>query len=402
MLALALGVPALLHTARGREPPPPAAPTPAARSRRRQATQPIVVSVAAGARWAYALVAECGTRILHDCDYRVFRRDLIDSGLGSRRRCTSPAATTTGLDVTMRVTPDDHVLLVGRHQPAGLRRRRRHRAQPAPAAPGPPVAALPPDAVLASELCPTCADAVTAVDLATGELRPLRSQPAFTGFGLRLARVDGDVLWVAQVGPGGGLTAVSADRGRTWRTIPLAAGMVLTDPVVLASIPGGGAYLVGRRPNDLPGRAPDRRAGRQLAPDHPGRTARTRRTRPWSTPAAWWSGTATGRPGGSGRTTSSPRCPGTPGYLSGSRVLLGLPSTPGTVELSYDGGHDLAVGAAGLTNRGARGLGGRPGHRGRLARRESWVKRAANRRGHAGVAGDRSNAGTAVVSRRGR
>jgi len=30
------------------------------------------------------------------------------------------------------------------------------------------------------------------------------------------------------------------------------------------------------------------------------------------------------------------------------------------------------------------------------------VKRAANRRGHAGVAGDRSNAGTAVVSRRGR
>jgi len=42
------------------------------------------------------------------------------------------------------------------------------------------------------------------------------------------------------------------------------------------------------------------------------------------------------------------------------------------------------------------------GHRGQLARRESWVKRAANRRGHAGVAGDRSNAGTAVVSRRGR
>ena len=185
VLALALGVPALLHSTGGRSPPPPAAPaTPAAQAG--QTTQSIVVSVGAGARWAYALVAECGTRILHDCDYRVFRRDLVDPGWASTP-VHFTGRTTTGLDVTMRVTPDDHVLLstgtsLQVSDDGGATVHSLHLQT------GPPVDALPADAVLASELCPTCADAVTAVDLATGELRPLRSQPAFTGFGLRLAQ----------------------------------------------------------------------------------------------------------------------------------------------------------------------------------------------------------------------
>ena len=220
--------------------------------------------------------------------------------------------------------------------------------------------ALPPDAVLASELCPTCADGVTAVDLNTGELRPLRSQPAFTGFGLRLARVDGDVIWVAQVGPGGGLTAVSADRGRTWRTIPLAEGMVLTDPVVLASIPGGGAYLSG--------------AGRttcRTCAGSTGRTATWRRITPPDGPNSAYSavvdargllvGDGNGKAWRLGSDDQFTALPGTPGHLSGSQ---------GAARSAVDAGHrrtlvrrraDLAVGAAGLTNRGARGLGGRPG-----------------------------------------
>jgi len=334
VLALALGVPALLHTTGGRSPPPPAAPaTPAAQAG--QPTQSIVVSVGAGDRWAYALVAECGTRILHDCDYRVFRRDLVDPGWASTP-VHFTGRTTTGLDVTMRVTPDDHVLLstgtslqVSDDGGATVHSLHLHT--------GPPVDVLPPDAVLASELCPTCADVVTVVDLATGEVRPLRSQPAFTGIGLRLARVDGDVLWVAQVGPGGGLTAVSADRGRTWRTIPLTAGMVLTDPVVLASIPGGGAYLVGRRPNDLPD------VRRIDGPD-----GNWRRITPADGPNSAYSavvdarglvvGDGNGKAWRLGPDDQFTALPGTPGQLSGSRVLLGLPSTPGTVELSYDGG----------------------------------------------------------------
>jgi hypothetical protein len=334
VLALVLGVPALVHTVRGRDPDRLAVPTPVA-TPLTQIIQPIVISVAAGTRWAYALVAHCGTRILHDCDYRVHRRDLLQPGWQSTPVHVT-GRTTTGLDVTMRVTSDDHVLLAAGtglqvSTDGGDTVHIVHLRN------GPPVAELPPGAVLASELCPICADAVTVVDPATGELRPLRSQPAFTGYGLRLARVDGDVLWVAQVGPAGGLTAVSADRGRTWRTIPLAAGMVLTDPVVLASIPGGGAYLVGRRPNDLP----DIR--RIDGPD-----GNWRRITPADGPTSAYSavvdargllvGDGNGKAWRLGPDDRFTALPGTPGYLSGSRVLLGLPSTPGTVQLSYDGG----------------------------------------------------------------
>jgi hypothetical protein len=245
--------------------------------------------------------------------------------------------TTTGLDVTMRVTPDDQVLLASGtslqiSDDGGDTVRSLHLST------GRPIDALPPSAVLASELlCPICSDVVTVVDPATGELRPLRSQPAFAGYGLRLARVDGDLLWVVQVGPAGAATAVSANRGRTWRTIPLAAGMVLTDSIVLAPVPGGGAYLVGRRSNDLPD-------VRRID----GPTGTWRRITPPNGPDSAYSavvdargllvGDGTGkawRLGPEGRFTA---LPGMPGYLSGNQVLLGLPSTPGTVQLSYDGG----------------------------------------------------------------
>ena len=342
--------------------PPAAAAGAAGRADRRsapageaaQATQPIVVSVAAGSRWAYALVAHCGTRILHDCDYRVHRRDLIDPGWEPTPVHVT-GRTTTGLDVTMRVTPDDHVLLAagaslqvsddGGDTVHGLHLRT-----------GPPVDALPPRRGARLGAVPDLRRRGDRGGPGDRRAAAAAAQPAFTGYGLRLARVDGDVLWVAQVGPSGGLTAVSADRGRTWRTIPLAVGMVLTDPIVLASIPGGGAYLVGRRPNDLPGRTPDRRAGRQLAPDHPGGRpelgvlGRGRRPRP-----AGRGRQRQGLAARAGRPFTA--LPGTPGYLGGGRVLLGLPSTPGTVELSLRRRLDLAVGAAGLTDRGARGLG---------------------------------------------
>jgi hypothetical protein len=193
--------------------------------------------------------------------------------------------------------------------------------------------------MLASDLCPTCDNAVITLDPATGELRRLRAQPAFAGVGLRLARADGDVLWVAQVGPTGGLTAVSADRGRTWRTVPLAPGMVLTDPVVLASIPGGGAYLVGRRANSLPDvRRADDPAGswRRITPAQGPASAYSAVVDPRGLVVGDGNGQAW-RLRADGRFAA---LPGTPGPLTGGAggVLLGLPSTPGTVQLSYDGG----------------------------------------------------------------
>ena len=65
VLALALGVPALLRGAGGSSSPSPAVPSAAAppAALPEQDTQPIVVSVAAGGDYAYALVAECGARI---------------------------------------------------------------------------------------------------------------------------------------------------------------------------------------------------------------------------------------------------------------------------------------------------------------------------------------------------
>jgi hypothetical protein len=331
VLALALGVPALLHTVRGTSRATVAAPRPAAT----QTTQPVVISVAAGSTYAYALVAHCETRILHDCDYRVHRRDLSTPGWQPTPVHVT-GRTTTGLDVTMRVTPDDHVLLVAGSSmqvstDGGDSVHSVHLHA------GRPVDALPASAVLAAELCPTCADPLTAVDPVTGELRPLRTQPRFDGFGLRLTSADGDVLWVVQLGPTRGTTAVSANRGRTWRMVPLAAGMVQTDPVVLAPIPGGGAYLVGGRAGDLPD------VRRVDGPDGSWRRI-TPPTGPPSTYSAvvYGGGLVVGdgdgrawRLGADGRFTA---LPGMPGHLTGGLVLLGQPSTPGTVEISYDGG----------------------------------------------------------------
>jgi hypothetical protein len=329
VLALVFGVPALVHTVRGRE------PAPAVVAADPPATQSIVVSTGVGTRWVYALVAHCGTRILHDCDYRVHRRDVVRAGWRPTP-VHMTGRTTTGLDVTMRVTPDDHVLLVAgatmqvsTDGGATLRNVHLHA--------GPPVAVLPPGAVLASELCPTCADAVTVVDPATGELRRLRAQPALRGFGLRLARADGDVVWIAQVGPTGGSTAVSADRGRSWRVVPLPPGMVQTDPVVLAAIPGGGAYLVGRRANHLPD------VRRVDGPD-----GSWHRISSDSGPNSAYSavvdaqglvvGDGNGRAWRLGPDNRFTALPGLPGYLTGGRMLVGLPSEPDTVLLSYDGG----------------------------------------------------------------
>jgi hypothetical protein len=115
--------------------------------------------------------------------------------------------------------------------------------------------------------------------------------------------------------------------------------MVLTDPVVLAAIPGGGAHLVGRRANSLPD------VRRADGPD-----GGWRRITPTQGPASAYSAVVDARGlvvgdgnGQAWRLRTDGRfaaLPGTPGPLTGGAagVLLGLPSAPGTVQLSDDGG----------------------------------------------------------------
>jgi hypothetical protein len=328
-LALALGVPALVHSNRDRPAPITVVAPP---------TRSTVVSVAVGTRWAYALVSTCDGRIVHECDYRLHRRSFSTPGWQALPMHVT-GRTTTSLDISLRVTPDDRVILVDdstvyASADGGATVTTAHLR------PGRPVAVLPPGAVLATGLCASCGRTVTVLDPVSGELSALRSQPRFTAFGLQLAEADGPVLWAAQVGPRGGSTAVSPDGGRTWRTIPLAGGMVTTGAVLLTTVPGGGAYLIGRRAGtDLPDvRRIDSPAGTW------------RRLTPPTGPVAAYSAVADERGlligDGDGHAWrlmadgSFLQLTATPGFLAGGpgRLLLGLPTTPGTVLVSYDGG----------------------------------------------------------------
>jgi hypothetical protein len=301
--------------------------------------QTSVISVAVGGRWAYALVSVCDTRILHECDYRVHRRSVSAAGwqplamhVGGR--------TTTGLDFALRVTADDRVALIERNgrvvfSPDGGTTVRTARLRR-----GPPAVGMPAGAILADGLCDRCDEQITALDPATGEVRPLAAQPAFRGFGLRLARAGATVLWAAQIGPYSAATAVSRDGGRSWRSVPLGRGLLQTGPVVLATGVGGDAYLVGRRDD---AQLPDVRRI-----DGPGGT--WRRLSPPTGPVAAYSAVVDERgllvgdfDGKAWRLRSDGtflELPGAPGLLAGGagRVLAGLPSAPGTVQLSYDGG----------------------------------------------------------------
>ncbi len=320
--------------ARRADPAPPPTPRPIAAP-----AQPNVVSVAVGARWTYALVSVCDGRIVHECDYRVHRRDVTAPGWQPLPMHVT-GRTTVGLDVTLRVTGNDRIALVQRNESVvssldggdtvGTARLRR----------GPPIAALPAGGILADGLCDGCDEQVTVLDPATGEVRALAIQPSFQGFGLRLARADGAVLWVAQIGPASASTAVSRDGGRSWRTVPLPGGLLRTGPVVLTGGRGGGAYLVGRRDD---AQLPDVRRI-----DGPGGS--WQRLTPPTGPVSAYSAVLDERglligdaDGTAWRLLDSGdflALPGAPGYLAGGpgRVLAGLPPAPGVVQFSSDGG----------------------------------------------------------------
>lgn len=248
LVAAAASVLAVRSTSEPPARPPVAAPTPTVAAP--TGPQPIILGTAVGSQWAYALLASCtDPDQLTDCTTRLLRRSLGGGGwtpVEWRTRLLS------GSYSLLFVTPDDQVTVVDEPTAGqvyastdGGRTAKVRRLRP-----GPPVAAIPPGGILDLGLCEMCSARLTVLDPATGQLRRLAVQPSFgRTAGIRSMASSGDVVWVvAESGESGKdlVTAVSTDRGRSWRTLPV-PGTAAPAMVVRVFSDGRGAYvLIGR------------------------------------------------------------------------------------------------------------------------------------------------------------
>lgn len=212
---------------------PDAAPAPAP-SVQVAGVTPGVVSVAVGSSWAYALVAECGSR---SCGYRLHRRSLGGGGwttlplvTGTRAALgVMPTLAVSGDDVATVLEPDLGIV----YSTAATR--------PHVLVPGPPIDAVPADGVVDSTYC--CGGQVTVLEPGTGQTRTLRQQP-FRDGRLRSYTLRGEVIWAVSTTAAGATSAVSADRGRTWRTLPVRGLAPGIETLRLVTGPSGPAYLL--------------------------------------------------------------------------------------------------------------------------------------------------------------
>jgi hypothetical protein len=224
--------------------PPPAAPTPTP-----VVPTPVrfVADAAVGTRWAYALVASClGPETTQQCTYQLMRRSLAGGGwtgtavqtgqvtgaLGPARLFVTGADQVTVLDqptVGTAYTSADGGGTVSGHS---LRS-------------GPPVAAVPPGAILDRGLCETCFTRLTVLEPRTGQLRPLATRPPLgPSLPVRsLVESDG-TLWVLGGGGSRLVSVVSTDGGRSWRKLPVRGARAPADIVRLVSDGGRGAFLL--------------------------------------------------------------------------------------------------------------------------------------------------------------
>jgi len=224
---------------------PTSAPTPAPAP---TGPRPVIVTTAVGTRWAYALLASCSDPDqLVDCTTRLHRRSLGGGGWAPVEWSTPR---TSGIAAQLHVTPDDQVTVVDEPTAGqvyastdGGRTVQVHRLRP-----GPPVAAVPPGGVLDLGSCEMCSGRLTVLDPATGRLRPLARQPAFgRTTSIRWLATSGDVVWVlAESGETGRdlATAVSLDRGRTWRALPLPGTAASAEVIQIFTDGGRGAYVL--------------------------------------------------------------------------------------------------------------------------------------------------------------
>jgi hypothetical protein len=245
---------AVLAVRSGSEPPAPApAATPTA-----VVAEPLrfVEDAAVGTRWAYALVASClGPEQTRQCTYRLLRRSLGGGGWIPTGLEAGPVAGAAG-PARVFVTGEDRVTVVDQPTVGNVY------ASPdagdtvsgSALRPGPPIAAVPAGAFIDLGLCESCLDRLTVLEPATGRLRPLATPPLGPTLAVRSFAESGGVLWV--LGDGGSrlISAVSLDRGRTWRRLPVGGARTPAELVRLVPDGGRGAYLlIGRdaRPDVL-------------------------------------------------------------------------------------------------------------------------------------------------------
>jgi len=252
LVAVAAGVLAVRsRPERAALPPPTPAPTFAPESLR------LVADVAVGSQYGYALVASClGPEATRLCRYRLFRRSLGGGSWTPTVLETGQVAGATG-PARLFVAADDQVTVVDQPtvghvytSPDAGRTVTVH-----PLSPGPPVAAVLDGWFVDQSLCESCLDRLTVLEPRTGRLHPLAAPPPLGSTpGVRTVTRSGSVLWA--LGDGGSrlLSAVSLDRGRTWRRLPVGGARAPAELVWLVSDGGRGAYLlIGRdsRPDVL-------------------------------------------------------------------------------------------------------------------------------------------------------
>lgn len=238
-IALIVLVTVVLAVRAGSGRPAPPVPAPSARA---TGGAPGVVAVAVGAGWVYALVSTCGPGAPRACAYQVHRRSVGGGGWTAQPLVTEPRAA-AGVVPMLAVSGDDVVTVLEPATSGRLHSIVGGVAAGHPLAPGPPVDAVPADGLVDPGYCATCGDRVTVVEPATGRLRPLRQQP-FPDGRLRSYALRGDVLWAVSTTATGARSAVSTDRGRTWRERPIRGLAPDIETLQLVTGPSGPAYLL--------------------------------------------------------------------------------------------------------------------------------------------------------------
>ncbi len=205
-----------------------------------------VADAAVGTKWAYALVASClGPEETRQCRYRLLRRALTRGGWTGTPVETGSVAGAAGLP-RLFVT-GDRVTVVDQPtvgnvitSPDGGKT-----ATVQGLSSGPPVPAVLQGDIVDLALCESCLNQVTVLEPRTGRLRPLARSPLLdSDVGIRAFAESGGVLWAIGDRSTRLVSAVSLDRGRTWRELPVGGGQGAAEFAQLVSDGRRGAYLL--------------------------------------------------------------------------------------------------------------------------------------------------------------
>jgi photosystem II stability/assembly factor-like uncharacterized protein len=226
-------------------PGPPAEPVPTSTPPTESAGRQLVVDTAFGRTTTYALIGECTPADV--CSYQLL--SSTDSGRTWVRLPSplGPLPSGDGFSAELRVTGDDDLAVLdpasGRlHVSTDRGRTFATRVRRS----GPPLDAVPPGLRAETTYCggDGCAPArVVVLDPATGLESALRAQPIARSKHNDLTTGADGRIWAAGRDGDRLVSAVSDDRGRSWRQLAPLGGPPAR-LYRLVPVPGGGAYLV--------------------------------------------------------------------------------------------------------------------------------------------------------------